>query len=231
MSNSDYPRFCPVAMAADLLGPRWTLLVLCEMWNGSSRFNEISRGLPGMSPSLLSKRLKEMEAKGLVQRQSSGAGAHVEYLTTLRADELEPIVKSLGEWAHRNIESEVSLQCLDARMLMWHIRRKLNRSALPISKCVIQFTLNDARTGQANYWLVVRPGIETDLCFQDPGHNVELFIISELRALTSAWMGHSSFETEIGKEAISLVGHSGMAKSLTKWLIRSSFANQNLEPA
>lgn len=231
MSNSVYPRFCPIAMAADLLGPRWTLLVLCELWNGSTRFNEISSGLPGMSPSLLSKRLKEMEANGLVQRRESGVGAHAEYLTTDRADELESIVASLGEWAHRNIEIDVSLQCLDARMLMWNIRRKLDRSALPISKCVIQFTLNNAPNEQANYWLVVKPGVETDLCYLDPGYNVDLFIISELRAMTSAWMGHSSFETEINKNAISLVGHSGMARSLTKWLIRSSFANQKLEAA
>ena len=231
MSNTVYPRFCPIAMAADLLGPRWTMLVLCELWNGSTRFNEISSGLPGMSPSLLSKRLKEMEAKGLVQRRESGVGAHAEYLTTDQANELEPIVVRLGEWAHRNIESDVSLQCLDARMLMWNIRRKLDRSALPINKCVIQFTLNNGPNEQANYWLVIKPGLETDLCYLDPGHNVDLFIIGELRAMTSAWMGHSSFETEINKGAISLVGHSGMARSLTKWLIRSSFAKQKFEAA
>lgn len=231
MSQKIYPRFCPIAMASDLLGPRWTMLVLCELWNGSTRFNDISRGLPGMSPSLLSKRLKEMEAKGLVERREGRAGAHAEYATTARADELEPIVVSLGEWAHRNIETDVSLQCLDARMLMWNIRRKINRSKLPINKCVIQFTLNDSPNEQSNYWLVIKPGIETDLCYVDPGHNVDLFIICELRAMTSAWMGHSSFESEITKETISLVGHSGMARSLTKWLIRSTFAKQKLEIA
>lgn len=231
MTQGVYPRFCPIAMAAELLGPRWTMLVLCELWNGSTRFNDISRGLPGMSPSLLSKRLKEMETKGLVERRESGIGAHAEYVTTKRADELEPIVVRLGEWAHRNIETNVSLQCLDARMLMWNIRRKVNRTNLPISKCVIQFTLNDSPNEQANYWLVIKPGIETDLCYVDPGHNVDLFIISELRAMTSAWMGHSSFETEIANEAISLIGHSGMAKNLTKWLIRSSFAERKRETA
>ncbi|WP_127560017.1 winged helix-turn-helix transcriptional regulator [Nioella ostreopsis] len=226
MSKNIYPRFCPIAMASDLLGPRWTMLILCEMWNGSSRFNEISRGVPGMSPGLLSKRLKEMEANGLIDRRSTGAGAHSEYVTTERADELEPIVVSLGEWAHRNIDTNLSLQCLDARMLMWNIRRKVNRSALPIHKCVIQFTLNDPPNEQANYWLVVKPGMETDLCYLDPGHNVDLFVISDLRALTSAWMGHSSFERELEEDRISLIGHSGMAQTLTKWLIKSKFADQ-----
>ncbi len=231
MSQNVYPRFCPVAMAADLLEPRWTLLVLCEMWSGSTRFNEISRGVPGMSRGLLSKRLKDMEAKGLIERHSHGPGAHPEYLTTPMADELEPIVDKLGEWAHRNIDTDVSLQCLDARMLMWNIRRKINRSALPIDKCVIQFTLNRPPDDQANYWLVIKPGVETDLCYMDPGHNVDLFVISDLRAMTSAWMGHTSFEHELKKESISLIGHSGMARNLTKWLIRSSFAGDAAKPA
>ncbi len=226
MSNTVYPRFCPIAMAADILEPRWTMLVLCEMWSGSTRFNEIQRGVPGMSPGLLSKRLKDMEAKGLVQR-NQGTGSHSEYITTALADELEPIVQKLGEWAHRNIDTDVSLQSLDARMLMWNIRRKINRSALPIHKCVIQFTLKEPPDDPANYWLVVKPGVETDLCYMDPGHNVDLFVIGDLRALTSAWMGHTSFEHELDRDRISLVGHSGMARDLTKWMIRSRFAGQS----
>ncbi len=231
MSQNVYSRFCPIAMAADLLGLRWTLLVLCELWSGSTRLNDISRGLPGMSPSLLSKRLKEMEVKGLLKRRESGTGAHAEYTTTQCADELEPVVITLGEWARRNIETDVSLQCLDARMLMWNIRRRINRSNLPISKSVIQFSLNDSPNEQANYWLVIKPGVEPDLCYLDPGYNVDLSIISQLRAMTSAWMGHSSFETEIPNGTISLVGHSGMARNLTKWLIRSSIAERTPETA
>lgn len=230
MSNSVYPRFCPIAMAADILEPRWTMLVLCEMWSGSTRFNEIQRGVPGMSPGLLSKRLKDMEANGLIER-TQGSGSHSEYVTTPLANELEPIVVKLGEWAHRNIDTNVSLQCLDARMLMWNIRRKINRSALPIHKCVIQFTLKEDPEDPVNYWLVIKPGIETDLCYMDPGFNVDLFVISELRALTSAWMGHTSFEHEIGQDRISLIGHSGMARNLTKWMITSRFAKTAREPA
>ena len=224
MSHAVYPRFCPIAMAADILEPRWTMLVLCEMWSGSTRFNQIQRGVPGMSPGLLSKRLKDMEARGLIRRRDPGAGGHAEYTTTAIADELEPIVVRLGEWAHRNVDTNVSLQDLDARMLMWNIRRKINRSALPIHKCVIQFTLKDPPDETANYWLVIKPGVETDLCYMDPGHDVDLFIISELRALTSAWMGHTSFEHELARDRISLIGHSGMARNMTKWLIKSRFA-------
>jgi DNA-binding HxlR family transcriptional regulator len=199
------------------------------MWSGSTRFNEIQRGVPAMSPGLLSKRLKDMEDKGLIVRRISGAGNHAEYFTTELANELEPIVVSLGEWAHRNIDTTVSLQDLDARVLMWNIRRKINRAGLPIHKCVIQFTLNDPPNETANYWLVIKPGIETDLCYMDPGHNVDLFVVSELRALTSAWMGYTSLEHELEQDRITLVGHLGMARGLTDWLRTSRFAKSREE--
>ena len=211
-------------MAASLLEPRWTMLLLCEMWCGSTRFNEIQRGVPGMSPGLLSKRLKELEANGLVTRLDSGRGMHAEYFPTPRANELEPLIRGLGEWAHRNIDCEVSLQNLDARLLMWKIRGKIDLLQLPKRKSVIQFILNDAPNETANYWLVAKPGVETDLCFTDPKFDVDLYVISELRALTSAWMGHSTFEAEIESGLISLTGHNLMARTLTKWLTRSSFA-------
>ena len=224
MSETAYPRFCPVAMAAEMLEPRWTMLVLCEMWSGSTRFNEIQRGVPGMSPGLLSKRLKDMEIKGLVRRNQSTAGGHSEYFTTPLADELEPLVHQLGEWAHRNIDSEVSLEKLDARLLMWNIRRKINRLELPVPKCVIQFTLNDPPNDASNYWLIVKPGVETDLCYTNPSFDIDLFVVCQLHALTSAWMGHTSFEQEIQADNITLIGHELMARTLTKWLTRSSFA-------
>lgn len=227
MPENAYPSFCPVAMAAKVLEPRWTMLVLCEMWSGSTRFNEIQRGVPGMSPGLLSKRLKSMEAMGLVQRRNQAACGHAEYVTTPRADELEPIVQTLGEWAHRNVERDVSLEYLDARVLMWNIRRKIKRSELPIDKCVIQFTLHNLPDETVNYWIVIKPGIETDLCYVNPGLNVDLFVVSQLRALTSAWMGHTSFEHELADETITLVGHSVLARTMTKWLVKSSFANRS----
>lgn len=225
MPRTVYPLFCPVAMAAELIEPRWTLLVLCEMWSGSTRFNEIQRGVPGMSPGLLAKRLRDMETKGLVIKTVAHGKDYSEYFTTQLADDLEPVVRKLGEWAHLNINSQVSLEHLDAKMLMWNIRRKINRLELPGNKCVIQFTLNDPPNAPANYWLVFKPGMEPDICYSDQGFNVDLFIISKLRALTSAWMGHSSFESEIAAENITLIGHEIMARNLTKWLVTSSYAD------
>ncbi|MGV6846824.1 MAG: winged helix-turn-helix transcriptional regulator [Marinibacterium sp.] len=229
MRDVTYPRFCPVAMAASLLEPRWTMLVLCEMWSGSTRFSEIQRGVPGMSPGLLSKRLKEMEANGLITRDLSGPGGHAQYRTTPLSNEVEPLIYALGEWAHRNIDCQVSLQDLDARLLMWKIRGKIDRLNLPRGKVVIQFLLNEPDQDTANYWIVARPGEETDLCYTDPKHDVDLYVVCDLKALTSAWIGHSSFAAEIEAGRITLTGQAGLARSLTKWLVRSSYAS--LEPA
>lgn len=150
MSETSYPRFCPVAIAASLLEPRWTMLHLCEMWSGSTRFNEIQRGVPGMSTALLSKRFKELEENGLVTRRQSTTGNHAEYLTTELADELSPLIRGLGEWAHRNIDCVISLQDLDARLLMWKIRGKIDLLQLPKRKSVIQFILDDPPNEPAN---------------------------------------------------------------------------------
>ena len=164
MKKSTYPLFCPIAMASNILEPRWTLLVLCEMSNGSTRFSDIQRGVPGMSPGLLSKRLKDMEVKGLVQKYKNAANGYAEYFLTPLAKELQPIISQLGEWAHRNIESNVSLEKLDARMLMWNIRRKINSLELPSNKCVIQFILKEPPNYAENYWLIIKSGQDTDIC-------------------------------------------------------------------
>ena len=135
------------------------------------------------------------------------------------------MIRALGEWAHRNIDCEVSLQHIDARMLMWSIRGKIDLLQLPKRKSVIQFMLKDPPKETLNYWIVAKPGEETDLCYTDPKFEIDLYVICDLRALASAWMGHSTFEEELASGRIELVGHDIMARTLTKWLKRSSFAD------
>jgi DNA-binding HxlR family transcriptional regulator len=225
MATDGYNQFCPVAKACELLEPRWTLLLLCEMWSGSKRFNEIRRGVPGMSPTLMSKRLREMEERGLVSRTENRSTGEINYTTTKIADELEPIVHTLGEWAHRNVDAEVTLENLDAKLLMWNMRRKINATALPPTKrTVIEFTYPELPKDRQNYWLISKPGIPVDLCSINPDYDVDLFVSADLKAMTSAWMGLSSLESQISSGAISLQGDAAIASSIDKWLVRSSYA-------
>jgi DNA-binding HxlR family transcriptional regulator len=225
MASEGYNQFCPVAKACELLEPRWTLLLLCEMWAGSTRFNEIRRGVPGMSPTLMSKRLREMEERGLVIRTENPSTGDINYTTTHVADELESIVHALGEWAHRNVDAEVTLENLDARLLMWNMRRKIDPTGLPRARrSVIEFIYPELPRDERSFWLIARPGMPVDLCSIDPGHNVDLFIQADLKAMTSAWMGLSSLDAEIARGTISLTGDMSIAASLENWLVRSSYA-------
>ena len=226
MSTSSYGQFCPVAKACEILEPRWTVLILMVILGGASRFNEIRRGVPGVSPTLLSKRLRELEAQGLLERVEDPSTGAVDYIATDVASELDPIIDALGKWAHRNIDSKVTLRHLDARYLMWNIRRKLNVAAMPEGRNVIRFEFYDAKCSE-KYWLVVAPGAPVELCLTNPRFDVDLYIEASLKAMTSYWIGYSSLHSEIAKERIRLIGNPLLIRTIQKWLVRSAFAEQH----
>lgn len=225
MTDTAYHHFCPVAKACEILEPRWTMLVLCEMWNGYTRFNDIRRGVPAMSPTLLSARLKQMEKHGLVRREVNAATEEIHYRTTPLADELAPIVTALGDWAHRNVDAAVCLEQLDAKLLMWNMRRKVNTAVLPKRRrSVIQFIFPELPEAERNYWIIGRPGEPADLCSQDPGHDVDLYVTADLGALTAAWMGHSTLQAEMARDKIALIGDEYLINSIGEWMVRSRYA-------
>ena len=128
MSESSYNQFCPVAMAAEILCARWTMVLLRELVAGSTRFNELRRGVPRMSPALLSKRLKDLETAGIVvRRRMAGEADLFEYALSNSGRELEPVIMAVGVWGHRWIETEASLRNLDVNLLMWDMRRNTIR--------------------------------------------------------------------------------------------------------
>jgi DNA-binding HxlR family transcriptional regulator len=224
MSNDCYHHFCPVSKACELLEPRWTLLVLCEMWSGSTHFNDIRRGVPTISPTLLSKRLKQMEQNGLIYRSVSGSG-DIQYKTRPKTDELKPIIFALGQWAHRNVDKEVTLEHLNAAVLMWNMRRKVNTAVLPKNRrCVIQFIYPELPEAERNYWLIAKPGVAIDLCTIEPGFDVDLYVTADLKAMTSAWMGLSSLQGEIERNQITLIGDESLIASLCDWMVLSNYA-------
>lgn len=224
MSNESYNQFCPIAMACEIIEPRWTLLILCEMWNGSTRFNEIRKGVPGMSPTLLSTRLKGMESKGLITRVENHNHSIIDYKLTELALKLAPIVYDLGKWAHRNLDADVTLEHLDAKLLMWNIRRKIDDSFFPKRKVVIEFIFPEQVASCRQFWLIAKPGINVDLCTKDPAFDVDLYVTSDLKTLTSVWIGLSKLSCALAKDKIRLSGDRDIASAIDQWLVRSSFA-------
>jgi DNA-binding HxlR family transcriptional regulator len=226
MAEGSYNQFCPVAMASEILCTRWTLIVLRELVCGSTRFNELRRGVPRMSPGLLSKRLKELEAAGVVIRSKSAAGPDLyEYRLTPAGEELRPIIEHVGVWGHRWVTTKSSLENLDPNLLMWDIRRRIAPKAMPSQRrYTIQVILQDLVESKRNWWLVVVPRVEVDLCSIDPGFEVDLYLVTDLRTMTEIWMGYTTVARAKTDEKLVVTGSRELEASLESWLGLSSFA-------
>ena len=224
MTIGSYKQFCPVAMAAEILCTRWTVVLLRELVAGSTRFNELRRGVPRMSPALLSQRLKELEVAGIVDRKPGSERGVFEYQLTAGGRELRPIVEAFGIWGQRRIESDLSLQHLDVQLLMWDMRRNLNTTPMPKKRSVVQFTYPGLPATQRSWWLIVDPAESVDLCSIDPGFDVDLHISTDLRTMTEVWMGYSPIAGAIDDGRLMLVGDRQLESSFPEWIGSSSFA-------
>lgn len=227
MAQGSYRQFCPVAMAAEILCARWTIVVLRELIAGSTRFNELRRGAPRMSPALLSQRLKELEAAGIVTRSASAGDPGVlEYRLTESGRELTPIVEAFGRWGQRRIEAEVSLQHLDVQLLMWDMRRNLNPTPMPRGRSVVQFIYPELPVARRSWWLIVGPEEGVDLCSIDVGFEVDLYVSVDLRTMTAIWMGLDSVRAAVANRRMALTGNRQLASAMQSWLGLSPFAQE-----
>jgi DNA-binding HxlR family transcriptional regulator len=227
MTTASYQQFCPVAMAAEILCTRWTVVVLREMFAGSTRFNELRRGVPRMSPALLSRRLKELEMAGIVAREASVSEPGVlEYHLTESGRELGPLVEAFGIWGQRRIEANLSLQHLDVDLLMWDMRRNLNTTPMPARRSVVEIVYPELPSAQRRWWLIVDPGTGVDLCKIDPGFDVDLYVSADLRSMTAIWLGLDTVRAAVASQRMVLTGSRQLASSMQTWLGLSPFAKE-----
>lgn len=209
-----YGQFCPVAKTSELLCERWVPLIVRELLCGSRRFSEIQRGVPLISPALLSKRLRQLVAAGVVERRPAAAG--FEYVLTEAGWELYPIIEAMGMWGQRWARSRYTPDELDPGLLMWDMRRMLRPAGLRPARTVVELHFTGAPPGRSTYWLVVDSGI--DLCLVDPGHPVDLWVRAELRALTEVWMGDRTMRDCIRAGTIELSGPPALVRRFPDWL-------------
>ncbi len=218
----DYSQFCTVARGAEVLGERWTPLVVRELLCGSTHFNDLRRGLPRMSATLLTQRLRKLEETGVVRRVRAAGGW--EYRLTPAGEELRPIVEQIGHWGARWIGSRLKAGQLDAGFLMWDIRRFVRLDRFPVSRrVVIQFLFRDARPRERRWWLVVENGV-ADLCRDDPGHELTVIVDATVRALTEIWTGDTDARRELAARRVRVIGPDREARRVWEWLGRSLFA-------
>lgn len=227
MTQASYKQFCPVAMAAEVLCTRWTIVLLRELVAGSTRFNDLRRGVPRMSSALLAKRLKDLHAAGIVRRVESETerGVH-EYQLTEAGRDLRAVVEAAGVWGQKWIEAEPSLENLDVSLLMWDMRRNIDPTPLPKRRSVIEFLYPELPAARKHWWLIAEPDGVVDLCSVDPGFEVDLYVTCELRAMTAVWMGLTTVADEQARDRITLIGDDKLGRDMQRWLGLSPFAVQ-----
>ena len=213
-----YGQFCPVAQALEIVGERWTLLIIRELLCGNYRFNQILNGVPLMSRSLLAQRLRALEESGLVERKGA------EYQLTEAARELEPVVTGLGAWGQRWVRHKIREDDLDPVLLMWDLRRGLHVEQLPEQQTLVSFWLRDVEAKRSRYWLNIQKP-EVELCLTNPGFAERLHVETTARALVEVWMGHRALNQALRSKAIELSGEPGLVRAFPKWLKLNVFAD------
>src|SRR6185312_11624105 len=214
---STYGQFCPIAKAMELLDERWTLLVVSELLRGSAHFNELRRGLPKMSPALLSKRLKSLARAGVVERIE--IDGRTSYSLTPCGQELGGVVGALGAWGIRWI-GELGDADLDPHLLMWDIRRTISVDAWPRARTVLAFNLIDVDRKSAHWWLMVSEGV-ADICDFDPGYEVTATVETSLLTLTKIWRGDASWSRAMLNGDLTIHGTADARRAVPGWLGQS----------
>ena len=220
-----YGQFCPVAKACEIFGERWTPLVLRELICGSTRFNDLRRGVPLLSPTVLSDRLKALEKAGVVERRRSSTGKGIEYHLTVAGQEFKPIILALGEWGQRWARSDFRSGELDAGLLMWYVHRNVNADEFPPGRTVVQFVFNDLPPAQHLFWIINNPE-KVDICITDPGFQIDLCVVTHLCTLTRVWLGDLPLRKTIASGAIELHGRRDLRQRFEHWFNLSPFAQR-----
>jgi DNA-binding HxlR family transcriptional regulator len=224
---ASYGQFCPVAKAMELLDERWTMLVIRELLCGSRHFNALRRGLPRISPTLLSARLRTLERAGIVDRYEQGR--QVSYALTPAGEQLRPIVEALGQWGLRWMP-ELGDDDYDPHLLMWDMRRTVDLAALPPGLTVLHFLFTDVAPEDRNWWLLLSADA-ADLCSFDPGHPVTATVETELRVLTRIWRGQLTWPHALRAGTLEIRGPSHVARNLPRWLPKASITVTTPPPA
>jgi DNA-binding HxlR family transcriptional regulator len=203
----------------ELLDERWTILIVRELVLGSRRFNDLRRGLPRISPTLLSKRLRQLTAAGLVTRVDDDGEA---YQLTDAGQELRPIVEAIGVWGTRWI-GELGDRDLDPKLLLWDMHRNIEHARLPDGRSVVEFEFSDVPSTQRRWWLVLTAQ-EADVCDEDPGYPVGVRVQTTLRRLIQIWRGDKQWAASLKEGAVEVQGPRALCRAVPEWFKWSPFA-------
>lgn len=217
-----YGQYCPLALAVEQLGERWTILVVSRLLDGCRRFNEIHRGVPRISATLLAQRLSQLEHAGIIRREPLASGHGHEYLLTEAGQELDGIIMDLAVWGQR-WSRDMTTDDLDPAFLAWSMHTRMNTEAMPAGRTVIEFEFTGIDKGFSRFWLVNTDGV-IDMCLKHPGHEVDLKVMSDIRRFVQAWRGIRDLKEEIAAGSIRLEGQTKHQRAFPDWLLLSALS-------
>ena len=216
-----YGQFCPIAKATEILGERWTILIVRELLMGARRFTELQRGLGDISPALLTSRLKSLEDQGLVARRRITGQRGFEYSPTAACEALLPIVVSLGEWGlswarHMLIDDD-----FDVEFLMFYLERSVDPERMPSGQTVIRFQFTDL-TEQRDWWLLI-DGKDVQICINRPARDVDVYFTTTVRTMHDVWMGDRTYRDAVSAGDLIIEGEPALTRNVSSWLRPSVF--------
>lgn len=214
---------CPATKSAEMIGDKWTLLILRELFFGASRFNDFQRALPRISPTILSKRLKKLEEDGLIIRKTSPADKTREYRLTRCGRETGPFIEFMATWGLRWARRRICDEDIDVGGFMWDFHRTLQTDELPDGETVLHVKLSDARAYDS--WWLVAGNNTVDLCTDDPGKDVDLYISASTNALAEIWMGDTTVRSALEAGVLMLTGANHLTRTAASWFPRSTMAD------
>lgn len=217
----EYGRFCPVALACEVLADRWTPLIIRELVLGSTRFNDIARGLPGISRSLLVQRLRHLERKGVVETWPSPTGKGSEYHLTPAGKDLEEVVVVLGRWAVEWLFDDLDPKDIDPVRLTWYMHRRVDEERLPPGRVVLEFDYT--APDRQSLWIVIERG-EPSVCTSYPGFEPDVVITTTTTALAEVFQGYDSWSNAVGSGAIVVSGPPRLVDAMPRWFRWSPFS-------
>jgi DNA-binding HxlR family transcriptional regulator len=213
-----YNQYCPVSRASEVLGDRWTLLIVREMILGSHRFNEIERGLPGISRSLLASRLRFLEDAHVIERLPRGDSKIAEYHLTPSGRDLKPVIEALGAWGVQCAFGEPTLEELDPVLLVWKIHQRINRDLLPERRTVVELNFTGPRPHRA--WLLLERA-EVSVCVTPPGFDSDIVVTADLAFFYRLWLGHVEYDAAVRSGAVVVEGLPALVREFPRWLMWS----------
>jgi len=216
-----YGQYCPVARASEILADRWTPLIVRELLAGVERFNDLDRGLPGISRALLVERLRRLERTGIVERRPAPSRLTAYHLTPA-GRELQRVIDVLGGWGARWAFGDPKPRELDPIVLLWWMRRRVHRHRLPARRVVIEFDFRGCRP--RGHWLVLERG-DVSVCLKHPKFAIDLQVTADISAFYRVWLGRITLGEALARRSVHPDGVPEFVRAFPQWFAWSPMAN------